>query len=144
MKRRTFLASAAVLPAAPVVSRAYLPFVGTPPQSSTITLVESDTTFVSAAHDPVTRRVYVSYIDRARSNKLHVTELIGDRLVELQSPVLAQIQPASAAPAFSPDSPKDAASAMLVIDSWLWLFVSSRDDGDPTGPFKLKLLRWKP
>lgn len=142
MKRRTFLASLAVLPAA-AAPPIYLPLFRAPPQAAVVTLVESDTTFVSAAHDPSTGRIYVSYIDRAHGNRLHLTELVQDRLVELEPPGLAQLQPI-AAPAFVPPGEKEAASALLAFDAWLWLFWTARDEGDETGPFKLKLLRWRP
>jgi hypothetical protein len=132
--------SQAAPPAAPApVAPSYFPLFRAPPQAGTVTLVESDTTFVSAAYDPSTGRIFVSYIDRGNGNKAHLTELIQDRLYEVAPPTLA-----GTAPAFSPDSPKDADSALLAINGWLWWFVSSRDVDDPTGDFKLKLTRVQP
>lgn len=111
-----------------------------PVEPSTITLITSDTTFISAAHDSMSGRVFVAYIDRKNGNRLHVTELINDRLVEMPAPNIAP----RVAPSFTTDAPKDAASALLFIDGWLWLFHSSRAVGDPGGPFQLQLTRWKP
>lgn len=122
----------------------HLPIVFGQASPSLVTLVQSDSTFVSVARDEHTGRIFVNYIDRAHQNRLHATELITDVLHELPVPLLATASLA-AAPAFTPpDSAKDAASAVLIIDGWEWLFVTSRDADDPTGPFKLKLLRFKP
>jgi hypothetical protein len=95
---------------------------------------------VSVDRDPVSGRIYVSYIDRGDGNRAHLTELVGDTLVELADPVPSP----AAAPAFSPDSPKDADAAVLVVNGAVWWFVSSRDPQDPTGKFRLKLLRFRP
>jgi hypothetical protein len=123
-------------------ARSFLPAVLTQAGApSWITLTESDTTFVDAAHDPVSGRVYVSYIDRGNGNRAHLTELIGDQLIELRDPVRPR---SGTTPGFTPDSPKDAASAVLVVDGAVWWFVTSRDESDPTGPFTLKLLRFRP
>lgn len=126
------------------LSRQYAPIVfGAPAGPSVVTLVESDTTFVSAAYDPVARRVYVGYIDRAHGNRAHFTELIGDALYDVALPAFPP--GLAAAPAFSPpDSPKDADSAMLVIDGWAYWFVSSREVDQAGAPFKLKLYRFRP
>lgn len=134
----------AALGSAAVGGRQFLPVVfGAPAGPSIVTLTESDTTFVSAAYDPLSRRVFVGYIDRAHGNRARFTELVGDRLVDVALPAF----PPSlvSAPAFNPpDSPKDADSAMLVIDGWVYWFVTSREVDDPTGPFKLKLERFQP
>lgn len=143
MKRRDLLRGAAVFSAAVAAPPVFLPLIGAPPTQVVITLVESDTTFVSAAHDQSTGRIFVSYIDRGNKNRLHVTELVQDRLVELEPPGLAQLQP-TVAPAFVPPGEKEAASALLAFDGWVWLFWTARDEGDEIGDFKLKLLRWRP
>jgi hypothetical protein len=121
-------------------ARSFLPAVLAQGAPAWVTLTESDTTFVSVDRDPSTGRIYVSYIDRGNGNHAHLTELIGDRLVELADPVPSP----AAAPAFSPDSPKDADAAVLVVNGAVWWFVSSRDPQEPTGPFRLKLLRLRP
>jgi hypothetical protein len=136
------LLALAVPSSAAPLARSFLPAVLTQPGAPTwVTLTQSDTTFVDAAVDPASGRVYVSYIDRGNGNRAHLTELIGNTLHELHDPVQT---PASAAPAFTPDSPKDADSAVLVVNGAVWWFVSSRDPDDPTGDFRLKLLRFLP
>lgn len=114
--------------------------------AGTITLVESDTTFISAAFDPVSKRVLVAYIDRAHGNRMHETELINDKLVEIKDPA---VQSDVITPNFVPiDSSKDADVDQFILDGWVWLFVTSRDvcaiPEDCAGtPFKLKLTRFK-
>lgn len=113
------------------------------PPAGWVLLRTSDTTFISASRDASTGRIYVNYIDRAHGNRLHATELVGNALVELPEPV-ARPGPASAGPAFVPDGNKDADSASIAFDGWQYLFVSSRDAGATSGPFRLWLLRFRP
>jgi len=118
----------------------HLPVVmGAPIQPGTITLVETDTSFVSAARDDQSGRIFVSYVDRAHGNRLHLTELVGDALVEVPAPTVAS------APAFSPpDSPKDADSAIIAFNGWVYWFTTSREINEAGQPFKLKLRRFQP
>jgi hypothetical protein len=136
-----FLALAVPSSAAPPARQSYLPVIEAQSAPGWVTLTESDTTFVDAARDSASGRIYVAYIDRGNGNRAHLTELIGDQLIELQDPVRPR---SGTTPGFMPDSPKDAASAVLVVDGAVWWFVTSRDEGDPTGPFTLKLLRFRP
>lgn len=144
-----FLPAQAAQPA--LTPARYLPSVYTAAATPTPTplpavgwvlLRSSDTTFISAARDASTGRIYVNYIDRGNGNRLHATELIGNALVELAQP---PAKPAPAAgPAFVPDGNKDADSASIAFDGWQYLFVSSRDEGAASGPFRLWLLRFRP
>lgn len=160
MKRHAIIALVAVLalllgsaigaqPAQPPAPPVYLPNIQAPQQPALVRLVASDTTFVSAARDESTGRVYVNYIDRAHGNKLHLTELVNDRLVDLVEPpnattVAALLATRAAAPAFSPDSPKEADSATLAWDGWQHVFFSARPLDKPTGPFELWYWRFVP
>jgi hypothetical protein len=121
--------------------RTFLPTIATAQQPSIVTLVDSDTTFVSAERDASTGRIYVAYIDRAHGNKAHFTELIGDQLHEVPLP---QLPARAVAPSFSPDSPKDADSAIVAFDGWVYWFVSSREVDMPGAAFKLRLWRFRP
>ncbi len=115
------------------------------PASGWVLLRSSDTTFISAARDASTGRIFVNFIDRAHGNRLHATELVGDQLVELPEPVSKPAPAgAEAGPAFVPDGNKDADSASIAFDGWQYLFVSSRDADATSGPFRLWLLRFRP
>lgn len=132
------IGSAAPAPA-PVVR---LPLIAGPLTPTRVVLVESDTTFVSADRDAVTGRIFVSYIDRAHSNRLHFTELVSDTLVEAPAPGIAGLQPGPL-PAFQPSDTKDADSALIAYGGWVWLFVSSREINEAGEPFKLWLVRFQ-
>lgn len=126
---------------APIVR---LPLVQAPTTPASVLLVKTDSTFVSAAYDESTGRIFVSYIDRRHGNRLIVSELVNDQLVSLSAP--ATLQPNAAGPSYTPLGNKDADSALLAINGWLWLFHTTRptvEDGDP-GPFELRLERWRP
>jgi hypothetical protein len=123
-------------------ARSFLPAILTQAGAPTwVTLTQSDTTFVDAARDPASGRIYVAYIDRGNGNRAHLTELIGDQLIELRDPVRPR---SGTTPGFMPDSPKDAASAVLVVDGAVWWFVTSREIDQAGAPFTLKLLRFTP
>lgn len=106
------------------------------------TLVESDSTFVSAAIHAPTQRRFVSYIARANGNRLHITEDCGNRLEELDLPpeLLGSL---ALQPAFTFTGDKQADSAMVITGNTIRVWVSSRDattEGNSDGPFKLKRL----
>ena len=114
------------------------------PAAGWVLLRSSDTTFISASRDASTGRIYVNYIDRGNGNRLHATELISNTLVELKAAPPMPTPAAAAGPAFVPDAAKEADSASIAFDGWQYLFVSARDDGATSGPFRLWLLRFKP
>ena len=122
----------------------FLPLVQQPPQSRLVTLVDTDAGFVAAELLPNTTRVFVIYIDRHDANRIHVTEHIGDRLVEIPDPMLAQLvfadvlSPSSSG--FTFPGPKQGTGDPLIVGNELRIYVTSRDGGDPTGPFKVKVL----
>ena len=128
-----------------ISNRSFLPTVyGAPLTPGTITLIETDTTFISATYDTVSKRIVVAYINRAQGNRIHETELINDKLEEIKDPVLTRLLHETISPSFVPvDSSKDAAMSQFILDGWVWLFRSSRDKDNPDGPFKLKLTRFK-
>lgn len=121
----------------------FMPLIvnGQAPQQATITtLVESDTTFVSAVLHASSNRRFVSYIARANGNRLHITEDCGNRLEELKLPA-AILGSLDLAPAFTFEGDKQADSAMIITGNTIRVFVSSRDatpEGNSDGPFKMK------
>jgi hypothetical protein len=124
----------------PTARRAYLPIVATDTPSITL-LVDGDTTMVTAYVLPGTSRIIVTYIDRANGNRLHVTEDMGTALVEIPLPpeFAAPAAPAdSQHPGFVAPGDKQANGATVAIGGMLKIYVTTRDTGDPTGPFKLK------
>lgn len=120
--------------------RSYLPLVATDISSITV-LVATDTTMVTCYAIPNTTRIIVTYIDRLHGNRLHVTEDMGDLLVELDMPPgLGGLTADSTAPAFVVPGDKQANGCIVVVGNTMKLYVTTRDENDPTGPFKLK--RW--
>ncbi len=115
-------------------SRTFLPLVQTN-ATTVVTLVDYDTTLAYAAGVTGTCRVFVTYVDRAHGNLVHVTEDVGDRLVEVQAPVLADSQQG-----FVPPGNKHASGFPIVVCNRLRIYLSGRDEGDIDGPFKLKRL----
>lgn len=126
----------------------FLPLIvnGQAPQQATITtLVETDSTFVSAATHPPSGRRFVSYIARGNGNRLHITEDCGNRLEELALPasISAALGVEGLAPSFTFEGDKQADSAMVITGNTIRVLVSSRDattEGNSDGPFKLKRL----
>ena len=150
MNRRRWIKGAAVLAGAgvgvktlaqPGEQRVYLPFVAQLAVSTLVTLVEADCGFVSAVVVPGTSRVLLGYIVRPNGNLLHIAEDMGDHLEELDDPLLAALILGSVpAPAFTFPGPKQGTCALVIVGGQLLLYATSRDDGDETGPFKLKRL----
>jgi len=133
-----FLAQFALVHAADA-TRLLLPVVANGQLTPAITtLVADDSTFVGAAatHDG---RIVVTYIDRAHGNKLHVVEDAGDHVIELIAPIETQ-PPLAAMPAFEVSGEKQADGVPLIVGDVLHVYYTSRDAGDPTGPFRLKRL----
>ena len=132
----------------PVAVQMYLPAIFGPvaqAQDTTITtLVDSDSSFVNAAVIPGTARVVLAYIDRAHGNRLHIVEDKGNRVVEIQAPVeLLGVLVATDAgnnPAFIFPGPKQADGTIVFAGNKMHIYATSRDEGDPAGPFKLKRL----
>lgn len=149
MDRRRWIRGAAVLAGAgagvkvlaqPGESRVYLPLVAQNGATLT-TLIETDCGFVSAVVVPGTTRRIVGWIDRAHGNVLKIGEDVGDHLVEVQDPILATLILGGAqAPAFTFPGPKQGAASLIIVGNILHIYATSRDEGDETGPFKLKRL----
>lgn len=140
-----FLASAflVALTFAQASNRAFLPLVQQPPQSRLVTLVNTDAGFVAAEVLPSTARVFVVYTDRRDGNRLHVTEHIGDRLIEIADPLLAQMvfgDVSAPSPTFVYPGAKEGAGDPLIVGNELRIYATARDANDPTGPFKVKCL----
>lgn len=104
-----------------------------------VTLVEDDSTFVNAVFAPG-NCVILSYIDRAHGNRLHIVRDAGDHVVEVELPPIAQTIVAQPTLAFVAPGDKQADGTLMVVGTSLVLYYTSRDEGDPTGPFKLKRL----
>lgn len=102
-----------------------------------VTLVDSDSTYISATLAPA-GCVFMAYIDRAHGNRLHVVRDAGDHVVEVPLPPLAQ--QVAQDPAFTAPGDKQAAGALLFAGSRMLIYYTSRDEGDPSGIFKLKRL----
>lgn len=102
-----------------------------------ITLVDVDSTYLSAAIAPA-GCAFLAYIDRAHGNRLHVVRDAGDHVVEVPLPPLAQ--EVARDPAFTAPGDKQAAGALVFAGARMLLYYTSRDEGDPTGIFKLKRL----
>lgn len=137
------LAVMALTAVAQTSNRVYLPLVQQPPQSRLVTLVDTDAGFVAAELLPNTTRVFVIYIDRRDGNRIHVTEHIGDRLVEIPDPMLAQLAFADVlapSPTFTYPGPKQGTGDPLIVGNELRIYATARDVDDPTGPFKVKVL----
>lgn len=122
--------------------RAYLPFVATGAVETKITtLVTDDTSFVTAEVIPNTCRVIVSYINRSDGNRLHVTEDIGTSLREIPLPpgiTGLSLTPQRTNPQFQIPGPKQAFGDTVFACGVMKEYVTSRDPGDETGPFRLK------
>jgi hypothetical protein len=126
---------------------AYLPIVANKTNAqatSFTTLIDHDTTFVNAANIPGTCRVIVTYIDRANGNRLHVTEDMFNRLVEISMTVEMRLAIGAdyldPQPQFEYPGPKHASGFPIIVCNELWVYANARDVGDLTGPFKLKRL----
>ena len=144
MDRRRWIRGAAVLAGAgagvkvlaqPGESRVYLPFVAQDGATLT-TLVETDCGFVSAVVVPGTTRRIVGWIDRVHGNVLKIGEDVGDRLVDIDDPMLKQF----ISPAFTFPGPKQGTASLVIAGGILHVYATSRDEGDDTGPFKLRRL----
>lgn len=118
--------------------RAYLPVIANGAIQPTITtLIQTDTSFVTAEMIPNTCRVMVTYIDRANGNKLHVAEDTDGSLYETALPPLGtSLQ--SISPEFVPSGPKQAFGDTVFVCGVMKVYFTGRDTGDDTGPFKLK------
>lgn len=112
-------------------------------QSTTpfVILRTTDTTFIDATQDTLTRRIYVTFIDRGNGNRAHLTELVGDALVETGVPNVSTGQQYEGF--VSPDAAKEADVCVIYVDGYLYWFVTARPLFDPTGPFQLTLRRIK-
>lgn len=97
-------------------------------------LIPDDSTFVSAAVSPA-GCVFLSYIDRAHGNRLHVVRDAGDHVVEVDLPAIAE--PARAAPSFVAPGDKQADGQLVIQGSTLHVYYTSRAPDDPSGPFAL-------
>jgi hypothetical protein len=118
----------------------YLPLVAhglsSEPPAQVVTLVGHDTTFVAATLIPDTCRVIVTYVDRANGNIVHVTEHVGDRLVEIPLPTGVTL--AGEAPNDELPGLKHASASPIVVCGMLRIYANVRvEDG---GPFVLQVL----
>ena len=126
---------------AALAPKAYLPVVANGQAKVTeTTLINTDTTMVTAYVLPSTTRIIVTYIDRANGNVLHVAEDKGTRLVELSLPPAFTGNAPSVDPQFVYPGPKQANGATVATNGVLHVYACTRDVNDPTGPFKLKRL----
>lgn len=114
-----------------------LPVIGAQAQfsASLVELLPDDTTFVNAAVSPG-GCTFLSYIDRAHGNRLHVVQDAGDHLVDVPLPAVVQ-SIAIAAPGFVAPGDKQADGALTIRGGVLSLYYTSRAADDPTGPFRL-------
>jgi len=110
----------------------------TPIATTIVTLNPDDSTFVSAAASPG-GCVFLSYIDRAHGNKLLLVQDVGTHLIDVPLPAAVQ-SIATDRPAFAAPGDKQADGAIEIAGQVLSLYYTSRDTGDPTGPFRLKRL----
>jgi hypothetical protein len=124
-------------------SRSYLPIVatGAPAATTLTTLVDHDTGFVSAALLP-DGRIVLAYQDRVDKGHVHIVWDQGDHVAEVTDPQITRfvLGTAAAAPAFDYPGPKQGPSALLVAHGMLHIYAPARDEGDSSGPFKLKRL----
>jgi hypothetical protein len=118
-----------------------LPLVSRAAQfAATITvLVEDDSTFVHAAVAPG-GCTFLTYIDRAHGNRLHLVRDAGDHVVEVPLPLLVQQVAREVDPGFVAPGDKQADGALVIVGTRLDLYYTTRDVDDPGGPFKLKRL----
>lgn len=130
-----FVALLLVRVRAAVPGRAYVPAVRHPMASEAVVLVSTDTGLVNALvlSDG---RIVVAYANRAQRGLVHVAFDTGGALVEIPSPMIAAIE--RAAPGFTLDGEKQGGFCMIEVSGQLVVYFTSRDDGDTTGPFRLR------
>lgn len=124
-------------------TRAFLPTIANGQvQTRLVTLVDTDAGFVSVALIPNTTRVIVAYTDRRIGNGLFIGEHIGDTIRPIPDPLLNAFASKllSTDPAFRFPGPKQGFGMPLIVGNEMRVYATARDEDDPTGPFKVKVL----
>lgn len=127
--------------------RAYMPVIknGQAPVARLVTLVDTDAGFVTAATIPNTSRVIVAYTDRRDGNRLKIGEHVGDTIKPLPDPLTLALAAklfgdVLPKPSFSYPGEKQGFGMPVFVAGEMRIYATSRDEGDPDGPFKVKVL----
>lgn len=125
-------------------SATYLPVIrnGTSaPIPTTIdTLVAGDNSFISAARSPAGCN-FLAYVDRDNGNLIHVVRDDGATVKEVSLPAMVNAGVTTTAdPQFVPPGPKHADVSLVIADA-LYLYYTSRQADDPSGPFNVIRLK---
>jgi hypothetical protein len=125
----------------------YMPIIETsqaPVVTRLVTLVETDAGFVTATVIPNTKRVLVAYTDRRDGNALKIGEHIGDGIRPLEDPELVALARSLFADVLTPSydfpGPKQGFGMIVIVGNEMRVYATSRDEGDDTGWFKVKVL----
>jgi len=123
----------------------FLPVIanGKPVQIPTTvdTLVAGDNSFLSVARSPAGCN-FLAYLDRDNGNLIHVVRDDGAKVTEVNLPALVnQAVTTEADPNFVPPGPKHADTALLIADGVMYLYYTSRQPDDPSGPFNVMRLK---
>jgi hypothetical protein len=130
-----FVALLLVRVSAAVPGRVFFPAVRYPLASTPVVLVSTDTGLVNAVvlSDG---RIVVAYANRTQRGLVHVAFDTGGSLTEIPSPMAAAIE--RAAPGFTLEGEKQGGFSMVQSGGQLVVYFTSRDEGDTTGPFRLR------
>lgn len=123
-----------------------LPLITRPMTTSTLTtLVNHDCGSVVAATDGA-GRIFIGYQDRTQGSKYFFAEDMGTHIVPLPDPdglieqLVLGMTPTDPSPSFAFPGEKQGPSFILIVNNVMHIYAVSRDEGDPTGPFKVKRL----
>lgn len=122
----------------------YLPIIkngeAAPIPTTIDTLVAGDNSFISAARSPAGCN-FLAYIDRDNGNLIHVVRDDGAKVTEVPLPAMVNAGVTTEAdPQFVPPGPKHAAVALVIADA-MYLYYTSRQPDDATGPFNVMRLK---
>lgn len=95
-------------------------------------LVDRDCGFVSALS--IDGRFFVGYQTRPDGH-VHIAEDLGDRLVDVADPALAQTLRQLVAPSFDLPGPKQGSLSMVADGQYIRAYFTGRAADDPSGPF---------
>lgn len=131
---------------APVAKTSHLPLITRPLTTATLTtLVNHDCGSVVAATDGA-GRIFIGYQDRTQGSKYFFAEDMGTHIVPLPDPdglieqLVLGMTPTEPSPSFAFPGEKQGPSFILIVNNVMHIYAVSRDEGDPTGPFKVKRL----
>lgn len=114
--------------------------VAAPIPTTVDTLVAGDNSFISAARSPAGCN-FLAYVDRDNGNLIHVVRDDGAKVTEVNLPALVNAGVTSTAdPEFVPPGPKHADVSLVIADA-LYLYYTSRQADDPSGPFNVMRLK---